>query len=76
MSQPSYVLTILCPDRPGIVHAVSGFLVQHGGNILESQQYDDLDQDRFFMRVLFAAPPRPPSTGCATSFPGWPPRSR
>ena len=57
MSQPSYVLTILCPDRPGIVHAVSGFLVQHGGNILESQQYDDLDQDRFFMRVLFTAPP-------------------
>jgi len=57
MSQPTYVLTILCPDRPGIVHAVSGFLVQHGGNILESQQYDDLDQDRFFMRVLFAAPP-------------------
>jgi formyltetrahydrofolate deformylase len=57
MSQPSYVLTILCPDRPGIVHAVTGFLVQHGGNILESQQYDDLDQDRFFMRVLFTAPP-------------------
>jgi formyltetrahydrofolate deformylase len=55
MSQPTFVLTILCPDRPGIVHAVSGFLVQHGGNILESQQYDDLDQDRFFMRVLFTA---------------------
>jgi formyltetrahydrofolate deformylase len=56
MTQPTFVLTILCPDRPGIVHAVSGFLVQHGGNILESQQYDDLDQDRFFMRVLFTAP--------------------
>ncbi len=56
MAAPTYVLTILCPDRPGIVHAVSGFLVEHGGNILESQQYDDLDQDRFFMRVLFSAP--------------------
>ena len=29
-----YVLTIICPDRPGIVHAVTGFLVEHGGNIL------------------------------------------
>jgi len=53
----SYVLTIICPDRPGIVHAVSGFLVEHGGNILESQQFDDLDEDRFFMRVFFVAPP-------------------
>ena len=52
-----FVLVLSCPDRPGIVHAASGFLLGHGGNILESQQYDDLDQDRFFMRVLFAAPP-------------------
>ncbi len=51
---PSYVLTIVCPDRPGIVHAVSGLLVEQGGNILESQQFDDLDEDRFFMRVRFA----------------------
>jgi formyltetrahydrofolate deformylase len=50
----SFVLTIFCPDRPGIVHAVTGFLVEHGGNILESQQFDDLEQDRFFMRVRFA----------------------
>ena len=69
MIQPTYVLTILCPDRPGIVHAVSGFLVQHGGNILESQQYDDLDQDRFFMRVLFAAPPPATLEGLRDDFP-------
>jgi formyltetrahydrofolate deformylase len=50
----TYVLTIICPDRPGIVHAVSGFLVEHGGNILESHQFNDLDEDRFFMRVRFA----------------------
>jgi formyltetrahydrofolate deformylase len=49
-----YVLTIVCPDRAGIVHAVSGFLVEHGGNILESQQFDDLAEQRFFMRVKFA----------------------
>ena len=48
-----FVLTLACPDRPGIVHEVSGFLVQHGGNIIESQQFDDLVTDRFFMRVDF-----------------------
>ncbi|MGZ4471429.1 MAG: formyltetrahydrofolate deformylase [Nocardioidaceae bacterium] len=50
---PAYVLTIACPDRPGIVHAVTGLLVEHGGNIVESQQFDDLAEDRFFMRVKF-----------------------
>jgi formyltetrahydrofolate deformylase len=53
-SDATFVLTLLCPDRPGIVHAVSGLLVEHGGNILESQQFDDLAEDRFFMRVKFA----------------------
>src|SRR6188472_996687 len=48
-----FVLTIVCPDRPGIVHAVTGFLVEHGGNILESQQYDDRETGRFFMRMGF-----------------------
>src|SRR5262245_32246179 len=48
-----YVLTITCPDRPGIVHAVTGFLVQHSGNIIESQQYDDRETHRFFMRMGF-----------------------
>ena len=48
-----YVLALSCPDRPGIVHAVSGFLVGHGGNILESQQYGDQDSGRFFMRIDF-----------------------
>ena len=50
------MLTLTCPDRAGIVHAVSGLLVEHGGNILESQQFDDLAEDRFFMRVKFSAP--------------------
>ena len=49
----AYLLTIVCPDRPGIVHAVSGFLVERGGNIVESQQFDDLETGRFFMRVRF-----------------------
>ena len=42
---PAYVLTIDCPDRPGIVHAVSALLVERGGNIVESQQFSDLDED-------------------------------
>ncbi len=50
---PEFVLTIACPDRPGIVFAVSSFLVQHSGNILESQQFDDRLENRFFMRVHF-----------------------
>jgi formyltetrahydrofolate deformylase len=56
MPDPEYVLTIVCPDRPGIVHAVTGTLADHGGNIVESQQYGDPAEQRFFMRVRFAAP--------------------
>jgi formyltetrahydrofolate deformylase len=48
-----FVLTISCPDRPGIVHAVTSFLIRHGGNILESQQFGDQRQGRFFMRIDF-----------------------
>ncbi|MGA8995921.1 MAG: formyltetrahydrofolate deformylase [Nocardioidaceae bacterium] len=59
MTAPTFVLTLACPDRAGIVHAVSGLLVEQHGNILESQQFDDVAEDRFFMRVRFAvdAPP-------------------
>jgi formyltetrahydrofolate deformylase len=56
---PSYVLTLSCPDRPGIVHAVSGYLFQCGGNILESQQFDDSGSGRFFMRIVFAVESTP-----------------
>ncbi|MBE7186920.1 formyltetrahydrofolate deformylase [Jatrophihabitans endophyticus] len=51
--QHEYVLTITCPDRPGIVYAVSAFLVHSSANILESQQYDDRLENQFFMRVHF-----------------------
>ena len=49
-----FLLVLACPDRPGIVHAVSGFLVKHGGNIRESQQFGDQLVGRFFMRIDFA----------------------
>jgi formyltetrahydrofolate deformylase len=60
VSVPSdFVLTLTCPDQPGIVHAVSGFLVEAGGNIVQSQQYGDAETGRFFMRVQFeTAEPR------------------
>ncbi len=51
---PVYVLTLSCPDRIGLVHAVSGFLAERGGNIEEAAQYNDLGTGLFFMRVQFA----------------------
>ena len=45
------VLTLSCPDRVGVVHAVTGFLAAHEANILDSQEYGDPDSGRFFMRV-------------------------
>jgi formyltetrahydrofolate deformylase len=48
-----FVLTVSCPEKPGLVYAVSSYLVQHSGNILQSQQFDDRLTDRFFMRVHF-----------------------
>ena len=48
-----FVLVLTCPDQPGLVHAVSGFLVEHGGNIVESQQFGDQLTGRFFMRIDF-----------------------
>ncbi len=53
MSQ-TYILTFSCPDRLGLVHAVSGFLLERGGNIEEAAQYNDHDTGLFFMRVQFS----------------------
>ena len=51
-SDPAHlVLSLSCPDRPGIVHTVSGVLARRGGNITESKQFGDEDSGLFFMRV-------------------------
>jgi formyltetrahydrofolate deformylase len=47
------ILTLSCPDRPGIVARVSGHLFERGANVLDAQQYDDPETRRFFMRVVF-----------------------
>ena len=54
MKPHAYVLTLSCPDRLGLVHAVSGFLLEHGGNIEEAAQFNDNGTGLFFMRVQFA----------------------
>ncbi len=51
----AWVLSLSCPDRAGIVHAVTGALAEHGGNITESQQFGDPDTGLFFMRVQVAS---------------------
>ena len=48
-----YILTIACPDRVGIVAAVSNALATHRGNIVESSQFSDTESGRFFMRLVF-----------------------
>jgi formyltetrahydrofolate deformylase len=52
----AYILTFACPDQIGIVHAVTGFLAQRGGNISEAAQFTDPFTQRFFMRVRFDLP--------------------
>jgi formyltetrahydrofolate deformylase len=48
-----FVLTLSCPDRLGIVYAVSGFLTRRDANIEDSQQFSEHGSGRFFMRVEF-----------------------
>ncbi|BCW39655.1 formyltetrahydrofolate deformylase [Arthrobacter sp. StoSoilB3] len=47
----AFVVTLSCPDRPGIVHAVAGALLDAGCNIADSQQYGSPTTGNFFMRV-------------------------
>ena len=54
MSDRSAILTLSCPDRPGIVAAVSTLLFEAGCNILDAQQFNDVETGQFFMRVVFA----------------------
>lgn len=59
MSHSGFILTLSCPDQPGIVHAVSGLLFEQGCNILDSDQYGDEFTNRFFMRVHFVPQGQP-----------------
>ena len=50
-----HVLTLDCRESPGIVHAVSGFLLEHGCDIIDNQQFGERSEGHFFMRVHFAS---------------------
>ncbi|MGB9013481.1 MAG: formyltetrahydrofolate deformylase [Aeromicrobium sp.] len=49
----SHILTLSCPDRPGLVFAVTRWIAESGGNILDSQQFTDTSDGEFFLRVHF-----------------------
>ena len=53
MPSDHFVVTLSCPNRPGIVAAVSRYFYEHGCNIREAHQFDDPMSNRFFMRMLF-----------------------
>jgi len=55
MKHPEYILTLSCIDQRGIVHRVSGFLSDHGCNIIDSAQFGDAQSQTFFMRVHFSS---------------------
>jgi len=57
-----FILTLSCPDRVGIVHAVAAYLHQAGCNVLDSQQFGDRPVGRFFMRVHVETVPGAPAT--------------
>ncbi|WP_323989934.1 formyltetrahydrofolate deformylase [Nguyenibacter sp. L1] len=59
----SYILTLSCANRPGLVAAISQLLFELGYNITEAQQFDEQDSGLFFMRIVFSAAvadPTPP----------------
>ncbi|RIK94179.1 MAG: formyltetrahydrofolate deformylase [Proteobacteria bacterium] len=59
LADTSFVLTLSCPNRIGIVYAVSKFLFERGCNITDSAQFDDMSTGRFFMRVGFITTDKP-----------------
>ena len=50
----SLIVTLSCPNKPGIVHAITGALLEVNADISESQQFDSPNSGTFFMRVQFA----------------------
>jgi formyltetrahydrofolate deformylase len=58
-----YVLTVTCPDRVGIVAAVTGLLARLGGSVLEAAQHGDLATGKFFLRIEIASDSLPAAIG-------------
>jgi formyltetrahydrofolate deformylase len=66
----SYILVVKCPDRKGVVAAVSGFLADNDASILESNHFNDAVADEFYMRTVFRAdgPAMPPLNALEKGF--------
>jgi formyltetrahydrofolate deformylase len=56
MTGSAYLLTLSCPNQPGIVARVTSELFSHGGNIMEAHQFDDTETGSFFTRIVFSLP--------------------
>ena len=67
MTHPEYILTLSCLDQRGIVHRVSGFLAEHGCNIIDSAQFGDAESKLFFTVFSQAAWSGPKLVGFASS---------
>ncbi|WP_322998144.1 formyltetrahydrofolate deformylase [Castellaniella sp.] len=65
-----YILTLSCPDRMGIVHTVSSWLLTLHGNIVHAQQFGDPDSQQFFLRVHFSLPADPSIDALQQDFAG------
>ncbi|NLY26120.1 MAG: formyltetrahydrofolate deformylase [Alcaligenaceae bacterium] len=63
-----YILTLSCPDQTGIVHNVTGWLLEKQGNILDAQQFGDEETQRFFLRIHFALPQAQPLNDLRNDF--------
>ena len=63
-----YILTLSCPDQIGIVHNVTGWLLEQQGNILDAQQFGDEETRRFFLRIHFTLPAARALDDLKTSF--------
>lgn len=63
-----YILTLSCPDQTGIVHNVTGWLLEKQGNILDAQQFGDEETQRFFLRIHFALPTAHPVAQLRSDF--------
>ena len=62
------ILTLSCPDRHGIVAAVSAFLLQRDANISDAQQFGDASSATFFMRVVFEPAEGDPEAAIRAAF--------
>jgi formyltetrahydrofolate deformylase len=68
MKPDAMILSLSCPDKPGLVAGVARTLADRGGNILDAEQHNDTESQRFFMRVVFEPTQETGYDGFAAAF--------